>query len=170
MNKQAAPKSFKAAGKASVPAQKTVKSSLYDADFYSWVQEQVALLQAGRVHEIDATHIAEELGDMGRSEYRALESALRVLLTHLLKWDHQPEKRSRSWIFSIKEGRRRYHSILKDNPGLKSQRDKALHTAYEDARETASFETFLPVKDFPKNCPYEWDDILERPFEMDPSA
>ena len=42
---------------------------------------------------------------MGEEEYDKLESALRVLMLHLLKWDHQPDMRSRSWTLSIREQR-----------------------------------------------------------------
>ena len=55
----------------------------YEDDLYTWVQEQVALLRAGRVEEIDALNVAEELSDLGKSEFRTLESALTVLVLHL---------------------------------------------------------------------------------------
>src|SRR5262245_45371071 len=74
----------------------------YDRDLYSWAVEQAALLRAGRVAEADVLNIAEEIDDVGNEQYDKLESALRVILLHLLKWDHQPERRSRSWWASIK--------------------------------------------------------------------
>ena len=64
---------------------------------------QAELLREGRLAEIDAAAIAEEIDDVGEEEYHRLESALRVLMLHLLKWDHQPERRSRSWTLSIRE-------------------------------------------------------------------
>ena len=69
----------------------------YDTDLYSWALQQAGLLRAGRLSEIDAPNIAEELVDVGNEQYDKLESALAVLLMHLLKWDRQPERRSRSW-------------------------------------------------------------------------
>jgi hypothetical protein len=39
---------------------------------------------------------------MGRSEKRELESRLEVLIMHLLKWQFQPNLRSRSWKLTIK--------------------------------------------------------------------
>ena len=42
---------------------------------------------------------------MGEEQYDKLESALRVLMLHLLKWDHQPSMRSRSWTLTIREQR-----------------------------------------------------------------
>src|SRR5215213_2020801 len=80
----------------------------YEDDLYAWVNEQVELLRAGRLDEIDAENIAEELSDLGKDEFAKLQSCLRVLLMHMLKWDQQPEHRTRSWVFSIREQRRRY--------------------------------------------------------------
>ncbi|KQP34224.1 hypothetical protein ASF27_01260 [Methylobacterium sp. Leaf102] len=139
----------------------------YEDDLYTWVQEQVALLRAGRVDALDLDHIAEELESLSESEFGKLQSTLRVLVMHMLKWDQQPEHRTPSWIFSIREQRRRYERILASNPGLKSRNDEALGNAYPDAREWASDETHLPPDEFPPECPYEWDDILNRPFDFD---
>lgn len=140
----------------------------YDEDLYTWVQEQVALLKAGRVAEIDATNIAEELGDVGKSEFGKMQSALEVLLAHMLKWDQQPEKRTRSRDNTIAAQRSEFTDVLTDNPGLKSRRTEALGRAYRKARLAASSETGLPRADFPVDCPYDWHDILERSFDYDP--
>ena len=140
----------------------------YDEDLYTWVQEQVTLLRAGRLTEIDAQNIAEELGDVGKSEFGKMQSALEVLLTHMLKWDHQPEKRTRSWENTIAIQRRHYSHVLADNPGLKPRRDEALDRAYELARLGASSETGMLTARFPAECPYDWVDILERSFDYDP--
>ena len=77
---------------------RTVKAGrIYEADLYGWVEDQVALLKANEVGSIDASHITRELDDLGRSEFDKLVGAIRVVLHHLLKWDHQPDRRSRSW-------------------------------------------------------------------------
>src|SRR5271157_3490305 len=106
-----------------------------ESDLYSWAVRQAELLREGRLTEIDPAAIAEEIDDVGEEEYHRLESALRVLMLHLLKWDHQPERRSRSWTISIREQRRRAARQLRRNPGLKSRLDDALTDAYEDARD-----------------------------------
>ena len=143
------------------------KRARYEDDLYGWVEEQVALLRAGRLEEIDAENIAEELSDVGSEQYDKLESALRVLVMHMLKWDQQPEFRTRSWIFSITEQRRRYQKVMRKNPGLKPRREEALNDAFHGARLWAAEETNLSLSEFPDECPYSWDDLLERPFELD---
>ena len=139
----------------------------YDADFYTWLNEQAQLLRSGRLDELDVGNIAEELEGMARSEFRSLVSSLRVLVMHMLKWDQQPEHRTLSWVYSIREHRDRYAEILEENPGLKPRRDEALAKAYKLARNWAAHETRLPEEEFPKTCPYDWDDLLNRPFETD---
>jgi hypothetical protein len=145
--------------------QRTVTSPLYERDLYAWVQEQVALLRAGRLGEIDAENIAEEISDVGSNEYDKLESALRVLLAHMLKWDHQPEKRTRSWENTIAEQRRRTHRQLRRNPSLKAELDEALREGFASARLLASTETEFELDRFPESCPYDWEAILDRPFK-----
>src|ERR1700744_2339398 len=80
-----------------------------EADLYSWALRQAELLRAGRLSEIDPVAIAEEIDDVGAEEYHRLERALRAVMLHLLKWDHQPDRRSRSWTLSVLEHRRRVH-------------------------------------------------------------
>jgi Domain of unknown function DUF29 len=135
---------------------------LYERDVYAWVQEQVRLLRAGRLTEIDAENIAEEILDVGRNEYDKLESALTVLLAHMLKWDFQPERRTRSWEATILEQRDRVETQLIDNPSLKSRRKEAVETGYRRGRIRASGETNLDIKEFPEACPYDWDTIMTR--------
>jgi hypothetical protein len=74
--------------------------------WYTWTQEQGRLLRQGAWAQIDRDNITEEIETSGRSEFDKLESALRVLLLHLLKWDFQAEMRCRSWVLSIKEQER----------------------------------------------------------------
>jgi Domain of unknown function DUF29 len=138
---------------------------LYDRDVYAWSLEQARLLKEGRLSEVDAENVAEEILDVGRNEYDKLESALRVLLVHMLKWDHQPKKRTRSWENSIAVQRDHVLRQLRDNPSLKSRIDGAVANAFSDARRLASSETDLEVDVFPAECPYDWDAILNRPFK-----
>ena len=139
----------------------------YEEDTYAWALEQARLLRAGRLDAVDAEHVAEELESLGKSEFAKLRSCLRVLVMHMLKWDQQPEHRTASWIFSIREQRRRYRDVLADNPSLKPRRDEALQRCYPDARDWASNETHIPSDEFPRTCPYTWDDLLDRPFDFD---
>jgi predicted nucleic acid-binding Zn-ribbon protein len=139
----------------------------YAADLHAWAREQAALLRAGQLAAIDAANIAEELDDLGSEQYDKLESALRVLLTHLLKWEHQPERRGRSWAATIRVQRNHARKVLRKNPSLKAMLQEAITEAYEDARLQASGETDLPLVHFPEACPYDLAAIFDRAFEVD---
>ena len=106
----------------------TKQPAAKEADLHSWARHQAELLRAGRLSEIDAAAIAEEIDDVGEEQYDKLESAFRALMLHLLKRDHQPSRRSPSWTLIIREQRRRVERRLRKNPGLKSQVDEALKT------------------------------------------
>ena len=81
--------------------------ALYEQDFYAWVEEQVEALRSGHTQGLDIENLAEEIEDMGRSQRRAVKSALIIILIHLLKYRYQPQHRTNSWRASIREHRRR---------------------------------------------------------------
>jgi Domain of unknown function DUF29 len=138
----------------------------YARDFYSWLMEQAQHVRAGRWDAIDRENLAEEIESLGREQFNKLESALRVLLVHILKWDHQPRRRTRSWVITIKDQRIEFEQVLQDNPGLKSRQDEALTRAYRRARLQAAKETGLDEDAFSATCPYDWNDILAREFSI----
>ncbi|WP_375462450.1 DUF29 domain-containing protein [uncultured Methylobacterium sp.] len=140
----------------------------YAEDFYTWTQEQGARLRAGDLMALDLENLAEEIESLGRSQFDSLVSAWRILLLHMLKFDHQPSRRTRSWTLSIMEQRKQSGFILKDNPGLKSRLDEALERAYDVARVGASRETRIALGRFPEACPYTRDEMLTRSFAIDP--
>jgi hypothetical protein len=108
---------------------------LYEADLHLWASQQAALLREGRLNELDLIHIAEELDDVGSEIYQRLESALTVLLTHMLKWDFQPDRRSRGWEATIRGHRRCVEKLIKQNPSLKSKLPEALSEGYQNGRD-----------------------------------
>lgn len=147
----------------------TQERARYDRDLYSWAIEQAALLRAGKLDEVDAHNVAEEIDDVGNEQYGKLESAVRVILLHLLKWDHQPGRRSRSWQSSIAVQRRHALRVLRKNPGLKPLIEEAVAEAYEVARIEAAAQTLLEEDGFPLECPYSWSEIMDRPVAWPPA-
>ena len=137
---------------------------LYDEDFLLWTEKTARLLRAGRLDELDIEHIAEEIEDMGKSQRRELESRLRVLLAHLLKWGWQRDKRSNSWKATVANQRVELRALFRDSPSLKNQLPKSVAESYRDAVEEASLETGLPAETFPQRCPFTSEQILERDF------
>ena len=137
----------------------------YMRDFYSWLMDQARHVREGQWNAVDRENLAEEIESLGREQFNKLESALRVLLLHILKWDHQPSRRSRSWAISIRQQRLELEDVLTDNPGLKSRIAEALARAYRKARLQAIKETRLKETRFPEKSPYSFDEIETRKFE-----
>jgi hypothetical protein len=133
---------------------------LYDRDFYMWTTRNAELLRAGRLGEADLEHIAEELEDMGKREKHELESRLRVLITPLLKWQLQSERRSGSWRATIQVQREEMHELLAEMPSLRNLLRKSLPRVYRRAVTKASGETGLSRKMFPPDCPFDLEEIL----------
>jgi hypothetical protein len=139
-----------------------MNSTTHEQDFYAWTQEQSQLLKTGQLHQIDWQNIAEEIEDMGRSEKRQLESRLELLIMHLLKWQFQPNLRSRSWQLTIKEQRLRLEKLLQKNPSLQPNLTEAIEDVYPLATLSAERETGLSL--FPEICPYTLSEILSLEF------
>ncbi|MEL6441686.1 MAG: DUF29 domain-containing protein [Cyanobacteria bacterium J06621_8] len=137
----------------------------YQADFYAWTQQQAELLRNKEIEQIDWGNLAEEIEDMGRSEKRQLENRLEVLIMHLLKWQFQPNLRSRSWQLTIKEQRLRINKLLSENPSLKPKLAETREKIYPLAIISAEKETGLSL--FPETCPYELEEILASEFLPD---
>lgn len=144
--------------------------SLYDSDFYAWALQNAALFKAKRFDELDFEHLAEEIESMGKSEGCELNSRLEQLLLHLLKWQYQSERRSRSWTVSINKQRIEIDKVLRHNPSLKYELDSRFQESYQYARRHAATETRLSIHKFPENCPYSWQEALDAEFLPNNSA
>jgi len=145
----------------------SITDNLYEQDYYAWTEQQAALLQAGRFTEIDLVHLIEEVEDMGRSQRRAVKSALLVVLIHLLKYRFQPTHRAPSWRATLREHRRRLRDEFADSPSLKPYAERVFTACYLDACEEAAEETGLPLAAFPPVCPFTLEPVLDRNFLPD---
>jgi hypothetical protein len=138
--------------------------TLYDRDFYAWLNEQAELLRAGRLSELDIKNIAEEIESMSRSEKRELVSRLKILILHLLRWQYQADRRGASWRSSVYNARDALADLLNDSPSLKSQLAGAIETAHARAVRDAADETTLPAATFPKACPWSFTQLSDPDF------
>lgn len=144
--------------------QETLIESLYETDFYSWTQEQAELLRHQQWNQLDLPNLIEEIESLGKQQRAELRNRLKVLIGHLLKWEHQTERRSRSWLMTIRVQRRDIQELLEENPSLKPYLQQALQKIYESGRDLATGETNLPLKTFPENCPYTLEEIFRDGF------
>ena len=145
--------------------QATVKDqALYSQDFYAWTQQQAAFVAAGDWERIDRLNLVEEIESLGKQQRQEMRNRLSILLAHLLKWEYQSQKRSRSWLATIRVQRRDLLRLLEESPSLKSYLDEALAKAYPNARDLAVGETNLPSATFPMQCPYQWSETTDEQF------
>lgn len=138
--------------------------SLYETDFYAWTQEQVSLLKTQQCDRLDTVNLIEEIEALGRKERQELRNRLGVLLGHLLKWQFQAEKRSNSWLSTIREQRIQIKLLLQDSPSLKPYLDEVFLAAYELGLALAIRETRLGEQIFPEECPYTPEQVMNSEF------
>ena len=138
--------------------------SAYDLDLHAWASEQADALRRRSANEIDWENVAEEIESLGKQQRAELFSRLVVLLSHLLKWRFQPERRGASWEATIAEQRYRIALHLDENPSLRPIREAVFTQAYGAARLRASRETDLAAATFPTIAPMTLAQALDNSF------
>jgi Domain of unknown function DUF29 len=135
---------------------------LYEDDIALWAERQADVLRRRASNEIDWENVAEEIEDVARRERNQIRRRLVVLCVHLLKWQFQPKRRTRSWRGFIVEARARIAGLVEDGPSLRPYPAKALGRAYSDGRPEAEAETGLTK--LPAECPWTIDQVLDADF------
>jgi Domain of unknown function DUF29 len=141
------------------PAHVQPLAALYESDETAWLEESSRLIRAGQLEALDCEHLASYLEDMARRDRREVNSRLRVLIAHLLKWQYQPEKRSRSWTQTIINQRFELEGILESST-LRQHAEDVLAKIFPSAVKSATNQTRLPRNAFPGDCPFTLDQIL----------
>jgi Domain of unknown function DUF29 len=142
-------------------------TSLYERDFCRWVDEQVRLLKDGRLEQLDVVNLIDEIQDLGIHEKKAVQSNLVVVLKHLLKYQYQPRRRSRNWLSSIAEHRRRLRNDFATSPSLRPYAREHFEECYQDGRRQALIETGLAAAALPSAPPYTLEQALDPAFLPD---
>jgi hypothetical protein len=122
----------------------------YGGDFARWAQEQAVAIAAGRWADVDAANVAEEIDALGISQRTEVRSRLRVLMAHLLKTEHQPERATPSWRDTIVEQAVSIDEVLLASPSLRRELPTFVAYAYPRACRLAAKETGMPLSAFPK--------------------
>jgi hypothetical protein len=136
----------------------------YDTDFDAWAQQQAAALRAKDWAQLDIEHLAEEVEELRKTERRGVRSQLRLILSHLLKWVYEPQKRTDSWRSTIANGRVLVQEDLEDNRSLARELTALEDWAYPRARRDAAKDTGLPLATFPDVCPWPLAQVLDEDF------
>lgn len=136
----------------------TMTQPSYDTDFYPWTQAQA--LRAKDWAALDVGHLAEEMESLGQSDRYAIESQLVRLLLHLLTWQYDPATRPcRGWRLTIEDVREEI--ARRARGGLRGHPAAYLPEAYRCARRKAAMAMERPLPDFPEQCPWPIEAVLE---------
>ena len=139
-------------------------AALYESDFPLWLERQVELLRAGRLHDLDLDHLVEEMESLGRKERQEVESRAELVLLHLLKlaFSPAPEPR-RGWLRTVLIQRRALERML--SASLRNYLQEKLADTYDQARRLAAIELETDAIEpdvLPEECPYALHELLDR--------
>jgi hypothetical protein len=120
-------------------------------------------LKAGDMQDA-AAGLEELIEALSRSERRALKSQLIRLMLHVIKWKSQPEKRSLSWIASIKGARDEVCEIQEETPSLTNEViermwQKCFIAAKRDAQGEMNQKT--DIKEL------SWKEVFEDEYDLE---
>lgn len=141
-------------------------SQQHEKDFYSWTQEQAALLRAmpRGSNRLDIDNLAEEIEDMGRAEIKEISSLLRQTLTHLIKIAVDSGSQSVAHWVTEASG---FQSdvLLVYSPGLRQRLDlpKIWKLAKRNATDSLG-EYGIAIPPLPEECPITLDQLLDPDF------
>ncbi|MGO9597165.1 MAG: DUF29 domain-containing protein [Isosphaeraceae bacterium] len=138
---------------------------LYERDETAWLEAMAELIRLDRLDQLDYSNLAGYLADMARRDRREVTSRLSILIAHLLKWHHQPEKRSGSWMGTVEIQRQELAELLESGV-LRNHAGEILDKAYANGIKQAVAETGLPESTFPVACPYSLDALLSEPLSL----
>jgi len=115
-------------------------------------------------HIEDSTIGIEELiNALSRSEKRALRSQLNRLMMHIIKWQIQPNRRSRSWQSTISNARIEIEEILEEEPHLKPQVPQLWGKCFKAACQIAKDETGIK----PTLSELTQEDVFQTEYSLD---
>jgi hypothetical protein len=149
--------------------QKPTEKTLYEQDFYQWIETTVNKLEKQEYKDIDWENLIEEVASLGRSEKHKLFSLLTRLLEHLLKlayWETEKEYNAHHWDGEILNFRIQIKDLLEDSPSLKPLFNQILDQCYQDARLLVSKKSNLTLNTFPDKLKANLEQILDKDFYL----
>jgi Domain of unknown function DUF29 len=141
---------------------------LHESDFYAWTREQAKeLRRLARTRPnvpLDLAHIAEEIQDLGKSEYEAAFSLTQRIIEHLLLIEHSPATDQRlHWCDEIDDFRDGIDRKL--SPSIRRRLKRELDTAFQRAlrrvrRKMERYGETHAAASLPAKCPYTFEQVL----------
>jgi Domain of unknown function DUF29 len=141
---------------------------LYEGDFYAWTKAQAKeLRRLARTRPnvpLDLARIAEEIQNLGKSEYEAAFSLTQRIIEHLFLIEHSPATDQRlHWCDEIDDVRdgidRRLSASIRRR--LRRELDEAFARAYwRVRRKMERYGEAQAAATLPAECPYTLEQVL----------
>lgn len=126
-------------------------------------QEIKQSFDAGDLTDVE-NGLTQLIETMSRSEKRALQRQLIRLMVHLIKWQIQPEKRSRSWLMSIRNARYENRSLQKFTPSLNANFVQSIWAeSLDEAGGDAESETGITSA---TAIELTWEDVFDTTYTL----
>ena len=119
----------------------------------------------------DALEGLDELIDsMSKIAIREMRSHLLIIMIHILKWKYQPQKRSWSWMKSIRHGRREIGEVQEETPSVTKEKIESVwEKTFQNAVLDAVDEMKLDKQDKRKYNPemLTWKEVFEKEYHLE---
>jgi Domain of unknown function DUF29 len=126
-------------------------------------------LQEGDIE--DALKGLDELIDsMSKIATREMRSHLLVIMIHILKWKHQPQKRSWSWKISISNARDEIEEVQEETPSvtkktIETEWDKVFTKAVRQSADEMKLSDQEKRKYNPESL--TWIEVFEKVYSLE---
>lgn len=100
---------------------------------------------------------------MGKSKKLALKSQLIRLMSHVIKWKCQPERRSSSWAVTILSARNEIEDIQEEIPSLNRN---YLESVWEQAFNKAVKQAEIEMNKKSDLTSLSWEEVFEREYTL----
>lgn len=130
---------------------------------YLTVKEIKYAMEENNLNEVELG-LVELLNSIERADKRALLYQLERLMIHIIKWEIQPEKRSRSWALTILHARYEIEDIREETPSLTRKYIESIwDKSFNHAKDVAEAETETKTVEVKR---FTWKDVFEKEYQL----
>ena len=144
-----------------------MSNTLYAQDEHAWIEQQIALMRAGKLEQLDGDNLVLFLSDMMIRDRRELRSRITSLLCYLLKIQHLSETLTPRIVNNVIAQQQEINTLLLAVPSLQEHVPGLFNTSYRDAVRHASVESDVPASRFPPQSPWTLQELIDmEPFDL----
>lgn len=136
--------------------------NLYENDENLWLEETIKLLKEKRLNDLDVENLIEELESLGKRDKNRVSSFLEQIIRHLLLlqyWEVEKDRNNNHWRSEIQSFRTQLRKYLTTN--LQNYLIEELDNIYDDGLDYVQEKTGFTIN-FPEECPYRFEELLNK--------